>query len=164
MKKVLNIVLLLILFSQCREKATPQTATDEDTSKPILNNPKPAQDTVLRSEKTFPFELSASDGRFAIQAFVDGKPLYPKYYQFFKKYGYEGNGPCWEGHIRQILDKIDPTLLSHLEFDAEAGTFLAYADSRQTQQRFVDILSPIFSNLDSLAVWVKQADRSKIDD
>lgn len=153
MKKSVYSALLLILFSQCHEKVKPQTATV-----------KTAQDTSLPLKSTFPFELSASNGRFAIQATLDGEAIYPKYYKFFKKYGYEGNGPCWEGHIRQILEKKEPTLLSHLEFDVEADTFLAYADTRQHQQRFVEILSPIFSNLDALSVWVKQADRSDIDD
>lgn len=143
MKKILNTVLLLLLLSY---------------------NPSPAQDAVHQSKSTYPFELSTDGGQFSIQAFLDGKPLYPKYYKFFKKYGYEGNGPCWEGHIRQILEKKDPTLLLHLRFDVEGGAFLAYANSRQTQQRFLEILCPIFSNLDSLAVWVKRADRSRIDD
>lgn len=90
--------------------------------------------------------------------------MYPKYYNLFKKYGYNGNGYCWEGHIQQILEKKDRQLLKHIDFDSEAGMFAADADSKEAQQKFVEILSPIFSDLNVLSKWVKKADRSRIDD
>lgn len=128
----------------------------KDSAKPIGKNEK--------SNKYFPFELSEIGGKYSISVEIEGGKLYDKYYDIFKKYGYEGNGPCWEGHIKQILEGKNKDLLSHIEFDSEAGGFFAYADSKETQQKFVEILSPIFSNLNILSDWVKKADRSKIDD
>jgi len=100
---------------------------------------------------------------FRIEAQVEGE-LYPKYVNFFEKHNYSGNGYCWEGHITQILNKIDPELLTHITFDPEAGAFYAFADTKKNQLRFVELLSPIFSDLDKLEDYVKKADRSKIDD
>lgn len=54
----------------------------------------------------FPFEIM-NDDRNTIVASLESEKTFPKYYNFFKKYGYEGNGPCWEGHIIQILEKED---------------------------------------------------------
>jgi len=78
--------------------------------------------------------------------------------------GYEGNGYCWEGHITQLLEQLDPELLDHIEFDPEAGAFFAYADSKASMERFVNLLSPIFSDLTKLATYVEAADRDRVDD
>lgn len=112
----------------------------------------------------YPFELNEFDGQYHISAPIESGDLYPKYYDFFQKHGYEGNGYCWEGHITQILEKLDKELLSHIEFDPEAGGFYAYADSKENQVRFAKLLSPIFSDLPKLEEWVLKADRSRIDD
>lgn len=113
---------------------------------------------------TFPFSLDEFEGQFSIGAELESPDLYPKYYEFFAKHEYEGNGYCWEGHIRQILEQKDPALLDHVEFDPEAGAFFAYADSKENQLRFVALLSPIFSDLAVLEAHVEKADRSRIDD
>jgi hypothetical protein len=110
----------------------------------------------------YPFVIE-DPGRFRIEAQTEGE-LYPKYAEFFEKYGYSGNGYCWEGHIKEILIKIDPELLTHITFDPEAGAFYAFADTKENQMRFVKLLSPIFADLELLADYVKKADRSKIDD
>ena len=83
---------------------------------------------------------------------------------FFEELGYTGNGYTWEGHIIQILEKLDKELLNHIEFDPEAGGFYAYADSAANQQKFMEILGPIFSDLGVLETYVTSADRSRIDD
>lgn len=114
--------------------------------------------------KYYPFELQEIGGQYQIVANIEREDLYRRYYDFFQKHGYEGNGYCWEGHIRQILEKLDKKLLSHIDFDPEAGAFFANADSKETQLKFVEFLSPIFSDLKKLEEWVKKADRSRIDD
>lgn len=154
--KIFYSFLMMILFSQCRDKSKPENAANRAVTL------TPLQDTARTNY--FPFRLSEDDGKYDIVVELEGKELYPKYYDLFKKYGYEGNGPCWEGHIMQILEKLDPSIISHIEFDPEAGLFVAHANSKAAQHKFVEILSPIFSNLDTLASWVKKADRSKIDD
>jgi len=112
----------------------------------------------------FPFKIFDRNGRFIIKAEIEGYELHSKYDHIFKKYNYSGNGYCWEGHISQILEKINPQLLKHIEFDPEAGAFFAYADSKSNQIKFVEILSPIFSNLHKLEEYIKKADHGRIDD
>lgn len=111
-----------------------------------------------------PFYTHQEDGNFAIIAPLDSDELLEIYYPFFEEHGYEGNGYCWEGHIIQILEKVDKDLLDHIEFDPEAGGFYAYADSAANQQKFMEILGPIFSDLGVLETYVSAADRSRIDD
>ncbi len=101
---------------------------------------------------------------FTIVAQIESAELFKKYNPIFERNGYSGNGYCWEGHITQILEKIDKELLSHIEFDPEAGAFFAYADSKATQQKFVDLIGPIFTDLKKLEEYIKAADRSRIDD
>ncbi len=112
----------------------------------------------------FPFKINELSGHFVIVAETESSELYPKYAEFFEQFGYSGNGYCWEAHIIQILQKLDPALLSHIDFDPEAGAFYAYADTKENQLKFVQLLSPIFSDMDILKKYVEQADRSRIDD
>lgn len=113
---------------------------------------------------SYPFTTSAEDGEYLIQAGIEDADLHPKYTDFFEEHGYTGNGDTWTGHVIQILEKEDPDLLDELDFDPEAGGFFAYADSKEAQARFVEILSPIFSDLDKLKGYVSAADRDRIDD
>lgn len=117
-----------------------------------------------KNKSTFPFEIAERDGHYSISAHIESAELFDKYGRIFEKYHYSGNGYCWEGHITQILEKVDKSLLSHIEFDPEAGAFFAYADSKESQQKFVDILSPIFSDVAKLEKYVMSADRRRIDD
>lgn len=112
----------------------------------------------------FPFKISDDADHFSITAETEGPELYPKYAGFFEKHAYSGNGYCWEGHITQILEQLDPGLLNHIEFDPEAGAFFAYADTKANQLKFVNLLSPIFSDLSKLEKYVEAADRDRIDD
>jgi hypothetical protein len=116
------------------------------------------------NSNTYPFETSDSDGQYSIIARIESSELFNKYNPLFERNGYSGNGYCWEGHISQILEKVDKALLSHIDFDPEAGAFYAYADSESTQQKFVKILTPIFTDLKKLEEYIKSADRSRIDD
>ncbi|MBK7691910.1 MAG: hypothetical protein IPJ31_12630 [Bacteroidetes bacterium] len=95
---------------------------------------------------------------------IESPQLFPKYATFFEKYQYSGNGYCWEGHIKQILETLKPELLQHIRFDPEAGAFFATADTKENQILFVTLLSPIFSDLKKLEEYVKKADHSRIDD
>ena len=130
-------------------------APDSDTTKP---------EKAKKMNKYYPFELQEFDEQYSIVANIESEELYPKYYDFFKKHGYEGNGYCWEGHITQILEGLDKSLLAQVDFDPEAGTFFAIANSKESQVKFAEILSPIFSDMKKLEEWVKKADRSRIDD
>jgi hypothetical protein len=116
------------------------------------------------NNKNFPFEVLEINGHYQITAAIESPALYPEYYNLFKKYNYEGNGYCWEGHITQILEQLDKELLKHIEFDPEAGSFVAHVDTKANQIKFMKILQPIFSELNKLEAWVKKANRSRIDD
>lgn len=163
---------LTLCLTSCGQASSPSGARQEvaetklhtkdnsvsissDTTKP------PKQKPV---NKYYPFELQDFDGQYNIVANIESGNLYPKYYDFFQKHGYEGNGYCWEGHITQILEKLDKSLLTQVDFDPEAGTFFAIANSKESQRKFVETLSPIFSDMEKLEEWVKKADRSRIDD
>jgi len=115
-------------------------------------------------ENPYPFEIMNNDGQLSITAALESEQLFKTYYSFFEKLGYEGNGYCWEGHIIQILEKLDKELLDHIDFYPEAGAFYAYSDSEEAQMKFIKILSPIFSDLEKLEEFVKSADRSRVDD
>ncbi len=111
-------------------------------------------------ENYAPFKIKADD-YYLIKAEVE---LLPEYMMLFAKYGYEPNGYCWEGHIIQILEKVNPDLLAHIEFDPEAGGFYAVADSEASQLAFVHTLSPIFQDMETLEAYIRTADRERVDD
>ncbi len=111
-----------------------------------------------------PFFTGEEGGHFFIGAEIESDLLFEKYNPIFSEHGYAGNGYSWEGHIEQILEKLDKELLAHLEFDSEMATFYARADSKETQQRFVNILSPIFADLSQLEAYLRKADRGRISD
>lgn len=129
----------------------------------IVQNKQDTMTSNYEVETVYPFDIFY-DGQYVIRAELEGPELYPKYVNLFEKYGYSGNGYSWEGHITQILEKVNPELLSHIDFDPEAGAFFAYADTEQNQKKFVEILSPIFSDMSKLEKYLKQADKSRIDD
>jgi hypothetical protein len=112
----------------------------------------------------FPFELADDNEAFSISVEIESPELFSKYQPLFERYGYSGNGYSWEGHIIQILENIDPELLETIEFDPEAGAFFASADTKENQIRFAELLSPIFSDMTELEGYIKNADRSRIDD
>ncbi|SIO37186.1 Imm51 family immunity protein [Chitinophaga niabensis] len=118
----------------------------------------------METNKHYPFTLRKNDDVYSVSADLESDDLYNRYYTFFKKHDYEGNGYCWEGHITQILEKLDEDLLSEIEFDPEAGGFYAYFPSAEAQLKFANLLSPIFSDMDTLEEWVLQADRDRVDD
>lgn len=149
-------------FDNKQEPADAQYHTTNIIVSVSSDTTKPVKQTIVN--KYYPFELQEFNGQYQIVANIEREDLYPKYYDFYQKHGYEGNGYCWEGHITQILEKLDKKLLNHIDFDPEAGAFFANADSKENQLKFVELLSPIFSDMKKLEEWVKKADRSRIDD
>jgi hypothetical protein len=140
------IVTCLMMF------LTTQLFSQTEKTKEKMNN------------SSYPFEITERDGQYSIVVQIETDELFSKYNPIFERNGYSGNGYCWEGHITQILEKIDRGLLNHIDFDPEAGAFFAYADSKSSQQKFVDNLSPIFTDLKKLEEYIKSAKRSRIDD
>jgi len=172
MLKLTSIIYLAICLTGCRQVNSHYSETKNLADKQRLitetnNSFQPDTTKPIKQKqvnKYYPFELQDFDGQHNIVANIESGDLYPKYYDFFQKHGYEGNGYCWEGHITQILEKLDKSLLTQVDFDPEAGTFFAIANSKESQIKFVELLSPIFSDMKKLEEWVKKADRSRIDD
>lgn len=114
--------------------------------------------------ETFPFTLHDEGGAPGLIAAIESDALFPVYYNFFEEMGYEGNGPCWEGHISQILMELDADLLSRIQFDAEAGSLLALFQSEGDRDQFLRIICPVFNDFEELRDWVSVADRDAMDD
>jgi hypothetical protein len=144
MNKTTLAICIFILLTGCINS----NSSNKD-SKPIadssgVENPAPvsystnAIQSSTQNGKYFPFELQNINQQFNIAAFIESESLYPKYYNLFKKYGYEGNGYCWEGHIKQILEKINKPLLAQIDFDPEGSTFFAIAKNKESQLKFVN--------------------------
>jgi len=119
-------------------------------------------DTII-ADSLYPFTVT-EDGSHTVLAEIESEDLFVKYLPIFEKYGYSGNGYSWEGIIRQILEKIDPSLLRHLHFNSEGGAFFVDADSEATQQKFLLEVSPIFRNIPRLEQYLKTADRRRVSD
>ena len=179
-KKIIFILTILLLEQSCSENNTTKTEKVnlidtnkietykiKDTSKKEINvQSETTKNLKDKSKMTnqFPFKISDNSGQFTITAETESPELYPKYAEFFEKFGYSGNGYCWEGHVTQILEKINPQLLKHIDFDPEAGAFFAHADTKENQLKFIELLNPIFADLKKLEEYVKKADHSRIDD
>jgi hypothetical protein len=149
MIKAILYISVALLFFACDDVPKNKSAQQTDNS------------TAMKDY--FPFEIM-DDEQHSIVVALESEKLFPKYYDFFRRYGYEPNGDCWVGHITQILEKEDAGLLNHIDFDPEAGAFYAHADSKENQLRFVNVLAPIFADINKLEAYVKVADRSRIDD
>jgi hypothetical protein len=179
-RKGIFILTIMFLGQSCVENNTSKAesnncnVTNNVENNSNIENSKSeliAQTDTLNKRKNkskmtnqFPFKISNNAGQFTITAETESPELYPKYAELFEKFGYSGNGYCWEGHITQILEKLNPELLKHIDFDPEAGAFFAYADTKENQEKFIEILSPIFADLKKLEEYIKKADHSKIDD
>ena len=160
-QKAFLIVVPFVVGLSCSE---PNDSHDSVNKSFVYTPTNATNDNHIKVTNYFPFKIYDDTDRFTVMAILEEPELYPKYADFFEKYGYEGNGYCWEGHITQILEKIQPELLQHVDFDPEAGGFYAYLDTKENQLKFVELLSPIFSDLTKLAVYVKKADHSRVDD
>ena len=154
------IFFTLIASNSCRSQSSGKDKSNKGADiDPRISK----QYDSTKVEKYFPFIVYNND-RYMIAAEIESKELYDKYLPVFEKYNYSGNGYSWEGHIKQILQKEKPGLLKHLDFDPEAGGFYVYADSREIQKQFAELMSKIFSDINKLESYLKSADRSKIDD
>ena len=145
MKSFIGMILFSLIFLRC---------SFEQTSN---------HNRQLTMQDCYPFKIYDTE-LFVISAEIEGIELFDKYGSFFEEHNYSGNGYTWEGHIVQILEKEDPELLNHIDFDPEAGGFFAYADSEENRNKFINVLAPIFKDLEKLEQFVASANRNRIDD
>lgn len=83
--------------------------------------------------------------------------------EVLEKYDIYPNGYGWEGVVSQILEKVEPDLLSHLDFDSEGDCFLANADSKESYDRFLEVLNPIFTDIKVFEEYVQELDVESMD-
>jgi hypothetical protein len=138
------------------------TITGCSNVQPLESSAKQATSSET-PKTTFPFTLVSSLNNYAVSINLESDDV-AKQYGLFIKYKYTGNGYSYEGLIMQIVEELDKDLLNHITFDSEAGAFYARIDTEENQFKFVNLLSPIFSDLTKLEEWLKKADRSKIND
>ena len=109
-----------------------------------------------------PFE-TLDNPSHAIRADIEGD-LFPIYNPIFTKFGLSGNGYSWEGVVIQVLEQEHPELLQKIQFDPEAGGFYAFAENKDVQLKFMDVLCPIFQDTKLLEQFLSSIDRTQIDD
>ena len=175
MQKVLIGLTLIVccLTQSCNSQTGDKSKGDSEqvnkqapfyTNQLPTGNPRISKEyDSTKIERYDPFVIY-KDGSYMIAAEIESKEVFDKYNPIFEKYQYSGNGYSWEGHIKQMLQNENPTLLKHLQFDPEAGGFYVFADSEKTQRQFADIVSKIFKDIPKLEQYLKTADREKIDD
>lgn len=116
--------------------------------------------TTFDKMNTFPFELR-DDNKIVVEC--EGA-AFPTHGPIFEKHEFTGNGYSWEGVIRHILQEQAPDLLTHIQFDPEAGAFFAFVDTSANRQRVVEVLLPICSDLEKFNAYLSKIDPSEMDD
>jgi len=161
-----HIIALIFMTCSCASDSSSVSESIVSNDSLRMENHLSGDTTKAEGKMTtcFPFEIGENAGQFTITVATERPELYPKYAAFFERFHFSGNGYCWEGHITQIMEKMNPDLLQHIKFDSEAGAFFAIADTKENQLKFVELLSPIFADLKKLEEFVKKADPSRIDD
>jgi len=175
MQKAFGLLIAIIcsLVLSCNSQSGSKTKKDDEK----INNQAPFYSKQLpqgspRISKVYdstkiehydPFIIYRDDS-YMIAAEIESKELFDKYNPIFEKYQLSGNGYSWEGLIKQILEKENPALLNHLQFDPEAGGFYVFADSEKTQHHFAELASKVFSDMSKLEKYLKTIDRERIDD
>jgi hypothetical protein len=139
-----------LLMSNCSEKRLDVPVSSTQSLTPPMTN-------------TFPFDVSKEedvDAQMANRQYWIQCPVgeIDGYHELFEEYGFGGNGPSWVEHINAILEEKDPQILDHLEFDEEGDTFLVYADSQETVNRFMKSVHPVFADKKSLKKYLSKAD------
>ncbi|HRZ78980.1 MAG TPA: Imm51 family immunity protein [bacterium] len=124
-------------------------------------NSVPVESSLYKKKKNKDFPFTADEN--IVNVNLEDKEIFEKYYPLFEKYNIEGNGYAWEGMIKQILEKMKPELIEHLEFDSEGSSFCVYSDSEKVQKEFVKTIAPIFSDIQKFENWLKEIDKKKLD-
>ena len=114
-------------------------------------------------ENYYPF-IVYNDSNYMVAAEIESPELFIKYSTIFSRNSYSGTGYSWEGLIRQMLEKEMPEMLKHIQFDPETGGFYIFADNEVNQKIFAVYVSKIFKDTTLLESYIKNADRSRIDD
>lgn len=109
----------------------------------------------------FPFGVSELNNQFSIRVPLSDKALYEEYELLFNDLGIKHTGIVWEDYIINILERINPELLNHIEFDAEENGFYAYAATRNHQIEFVNTLTPIFRDKEILARYLVMQNKNR---
>jgi hypothetical protein len=90
---------------------------------------------------------------YSVQIIVGSEGL-EKAESLFEKHDNYPNGYGWEGLITYFLTEEHPDLLELIEFDCEAGAFVAVVDSEETMLRLAGVLQAFILDLSKLAGYL----------
>ena len=77
--------------------------------------------------------------------------------------GREPNGYNWEAVARQALRAYAPEFVGLIDYDPEAGMFVAYGSDRDALQRLGELLSKAFGNREFLEELLRDAEEDWFD-
>lgn len=81
----------------------------------------------------------------------------------FEDAGHEGNGYNWEAVARQALREYAPEHVGMLDFDPEAGMFVAYGENREALQRLGELLARALRDREFLEELLRDAEEDWFD-
>lgn len=111
-------------------------------------------------ENYWPF-IIYKDSSYMVAAEIERDTLDNLYLPFFERFGGDGSGYNWEAIITVMLEKENPELIKHLQFDPEAGGFYVFADSERSQRKFADFVSKAFNDSSKLIRYLTGPDRER---
>jgi hypothetical protein len=84
--------------------------------------------------------------------------------EVFDEVGHYGNGYNWEAVARQALRAHAPEYVGMLDYDPEAGTFVAYGTNREALQRLGELLAKAYHEREFLEQLLRDAEDDWFDD
>jgi hypothetical protein len=115
--------------------------------------------SFAQDKKFYPCTLITANGQYTIQIPNDISLHFKKTWDEFH---YSGNGYTWEGLLKQFIRKDKFTI--DVEFDSEGGEFWASLKTRADQLKFAQYIHELCANKNKFREYVKNADRSSVDD
>ncbi|MGW4248357.1 immunity 51 family protein [Nocardia sp. NPDC004722] len=76
----------------------------------------------------------------------------------FAEFGYDGNGYGWAGVARSAVATQEPGFAERLNYDPEAGTFVAYGQDPEALRRLGQLLHEAFQNPATLRKLIAAGD------
>lgn len=149
-------------------EARPAKAAPADTLRPApVPTATPAPDTAANPYYPFvayPDALDeGQDSSFRIIGEINGA-VATDFDSVFWANDYPNLGYCWEGQIRQMLEKRAPRFLRRLRHTSSLSHDVYLdTDSRPAQLELAALLHHLFQNRDTLAFYLRRADRRRID-
>jgi hypothetical protein len=176
MRSVVGFIIVCYFLQACRGPNTYPDSSNNKSNKDTVSNIGQVHDNKINSthdsngiDNFYPFVAYNetlyidNDSLFLVSAEINLKQS-DEYNAIFVGNGYTNTGYSWEGHVKQILKKENPSLFRHVKsFESLTNNLYVYTDSKQAQRQIAGLLSRVFKNHDRLDHYIMTADKSKID-